>query len=169
MQIITAQNINQRKGTPASRPRPARGLSTKKISGYMRFTLFLGAIGIAYVFNSHLADRQVREMERLETKVKDLKSNYHMRQSVLLAGTRYSEIELAADTVGLVAMSQPPYQLFVNLPEPEPFVRNLKRRYTEIKLSDTLEVEQTDTLSQAIDSTRTTAPADSSASTPPRR
>lgn len=116
----------------------------------MRFVLFLAFIGVAYIWNSHLADRQVRRQEALDVKVKDLKSNYLMRQAVLLSGTRFSEIEKSADTLGLNAMDKPAYQLVVNLPEPEPFVRNLKRRYTEIR-PDSTAVEQTDTLPSGTD------------------
>ena len=88
-----------------------KGLSVKRVDDYLRFIIFLALIGMLYIGNTHYAERQVKEIESLEKEVKDLKSKYLLRKSTLSAGTRFSELKPAADTLGLRPLAQPPYKL----------------------------------------------------------
>jgi len=92
-------------------PEKGSGISARKVDGYLRFLLFLTAIGMGYIWNTHYAVRQVRKLESLKAEVKDLKSKYLMRESSLRAGMRMAEVAQYVDTMGLRPLSQPPYKI----------------------------------------------------------
>ncbi|TAE51160.1 MAG: hypothetical protein EAZ89_10620 [Bacteroidetes bacterium] len=88
-----------------------KGLSARKVDEYLRFSAFLVLIGMVYIWNSYQAEQQVKEFERYKREVKTLKSHYMLKEATLSAGTRYSEIEAIADSLGLSLSSEPAYQL----------------------------------------------------------
>lgn len=110
MKIITPNNVrhNGKKSTKAS---GRKGLSVRLVDDYLRFALFLGVIGLAYIWNSHYAEKQIKELDALETSVKSLKSRYLLKQSTLSAGTRLSEVKDVVDTLGLRPLNAPAYRL----------------------------------------------------------
>ena len=73
----------------------------KRVDDYLRFMIFLAVIGMFYIWNSHYAERQIKEMEVIEAEVKDLKARYLLRQATFSAESRFSEIKSSADTLGL--------------------------------------------------------------------
>ncbi len=109
--IITPNNLYQK--VQKVEKKTSRGLKLHKVDDYMRFVIFLALIGMAYIWNSHLAERQVKELEEVRASVDDLKSRYLLKRATLGATVRFSEIEAAADTLGLRRMKQPPFELTV--------------------------------------------------------
>jgi len=93
------------------KPSISKGISARLVDSYLRFLLFLTAIGMIYIWNTHFAVKQVRKLEKLKVEVKDLKSKYLMRESTLRAGMRLSEVKQYVDTLGLRPLDEPPYQL----------------------------------------------------------
>lgn len=94
-----------------------KGLKLRKVDDYLRFVVFLALIGMAYIWNAHFAERQVKELEKTRTSVSDLKSRYLLKRATLGATVRFSEIEASADTLGLHRMTTPPYELTINTPQ----------------------------------------------------
>ena len=88
-----------------------KGLSAKKVDNYLSFMLFLTLVGMIYIWNSHYALKQVREMETLRTEVKELKSQYLMRESTLQAGVRISTLSEKVDSLGLKKLNQPAFKI----------------------------------------------------------
>ncbi|MEM6265829.1 MAG: FtsL-like putative cell division protein [Bacteroidota bacterium] len=110
MRIIS----QKRTGTHNSAPQkegPAKGLSVKKVNDYLRFMAFLALIGLAYIGNSHYAEKQVREREALRKEVKALKDQYFLKASNFGAGLKFSEIAEMTDSLGLRKLEKPPYKL----------------------------------------------------------
>ncbi len=97
--------------SPKKAEKTLKGISAKLVDSYLRFLLFLTAIGMVYIWNTHYAVKQVRKLERLKVEVKDLKSKYLMRESTLRAGMRMSEVKNYVDTLGLRPLQSPPYRL----------------------------------------------------------
>ncbi len=91
-----------------------KGLKLRKVDDYLRFVVFLALIGMGYIWNAHLAESQVKELERVRASAKELKSRYLLKRASLGAAARFSEIEAAADTLGLRRMEQTPVELTAN-------------------------------------------------------
>lgn len=109
MQIISPKNVHKQAVKADQRVR--KGLKLRKVDDYLRFSVFLALIGMAYIWNAHLAERQVRELEAVRSSVNELKSRYLLKRATLGASVRYSEVEAAADTLGLRKAARPPVTL----------------------------------------------------------
>jgi hypothetical protein len=88
-------------------------LSLRKVDDYLRFVIFLALIGMAYIWNTHYAEKQVREWDIKKQEVKSLKARYTLKQSNLSAATRFTEIRAIADSLGLEDLDAPPYKLVI--------------------------------------------------------
>lgn len=97
--------------TPRKKDSLVKGLSAKKVDKYMRFVLFLAAIGIVYIWNSHYAEKQVSKREKLRKEVKALKDKSFMKEADFNAAIRYSEMASMTDTLGLKKLSKPPFRI----------------------------------------------------------
>jgi hypothetical protein len=114
-----------------------RGLPARKVDDYLRFMLFLALIGVGYIWNSYLAERQIKEMEEVRQEVKRLKSRYLLKESMFSAGTRLSQIESQVDSLGLRLPEAPPQELVRGATLPpamaQKVVRNPERRFDAVK------------------------------------
>lgn len=110
MRIITRNSLG--KSPLGAKPTAKKkGLSLRLVDDYLRFVLFLAVIGLAYVWNSHQAEKKIKMETALQTQVESLKARYLLKQSTLSAGTRLSEIKAVVDTLGLRAQNEPVYKL----------------------------------------------------------
>lgn len=110
MQILRKRDL-RKNADPGTTQSPPKGISARRVDGYLRFVLFLTVVGLFYIWNTHYAVKQVRKMEALKGEVKELKSKFLMRESTLRAGIRLSEISDRVDSLGLYKPSAPPYKL----------------------------------------------------------
>ena len=99
-----------KKIAPGKKP----GLSVGKVDEYLRFMIFLALIGLAYIWNSHQAEKQVKLLEAYQKDVKSLKANYLLKESTLSASTRLSEIIDLVDTLGLKKLKEPAFKIVRN-------------------------------------------------------
>ncbi|MDX2250218.1 MAG: FtsL-like putative cell division protein [Bacteroidia bacterium] len=112
MKILSKYRLPlQKNGKTTATGKPRRGLSIMVVDDYIKFMIFLAAIGLVYIWNSHRAERQVKIMESYRVEVKRLKSNYLLKESTLSAGTRLSKIQQIVDTVGLRTLHEPAYKI----------------------------------------------------------
>lgn len=81
------------------------------VQSYLKYILFLTGIGMLFIWNTHLAERRVKEFDTLKKDVKKLRDEYMMKEAVLSAGTSYYTIGQAADTLGLNKLDHPPYRV----------------------------------------------------------
>ncbi|MEO0897660.1 MAG: FtsL-like putative cell division protein [Bacteroidota bacterium] len=133
MRVITRQRFNQNANSPREKDRPKKGLSSRKVNDYLRFSGFLVLIGVAYIWNSYEAERKVKMMEAHHQEVKKLKAEYLLRRSTLSAGTRFSEIKDQLDTLGLRPLREPAFKLVQGLDVPLDRLKKLDREDLELK------------------------------------
>lgn len=88
-----------------------KGLRAADASRYVKYALFIVVIGLVYIWNSHIAEGQVRRENKLKKEVADAKAEYKTMHARLSAGTRQSAIQVEVDTLGLRASSKNIYQL----------------------------------------------------------
>jgi hypothetical protein len=101
----------QAEGKTSASSEDRRGLSSENVSRYVRYAIFLVLIGLAYIWNSHVAEKQVRRENKLKQQVADAKAEYKTMHARLSAGTRQSAIQDRVDTLGLHPSSKNIYQL----------------------------------------------------------
>lgn len=92
--------------------------SPKKISTYLvtknlPFVAFLVFLTLIYISNRHLAERTVRQIDRLGKDVKELGWDYKSLSAELMKLTTQTEIAKRADTLGLKERTEPPIKLEV--------------------------------------------------------
>lgn len=92
--------------------------STKRLSSYLvarnlPFAAFVALLGLLYISNRHLAERMVRDIDRLGRGVKELSWDYKSLSAELMKLTTQTEIAKRADTLGLKERMEPPIKLEV--------------------------------------------------------
>lgn len=74
----------------------------------MGFFLFLGLLVIIYIANGHKADKNIRELSRLNRKQVQLEYEYKTLKSELMYKTRESELIKSGEPMGLhISENQP--------------------------------------------------------------
>ena len=89
---------------------PAK-LSTYLVAKNLPFGAFLALLALLYISNRHLAERTVRQIDRLGREVKELSWDYKSLSAELMKLTTQSEIAKRADTLGLKERTEPPIKL----------------------------------------------------------
>lgn len=75
-----------------------QGLSTS----YIPYILYLAALGVFYVGNTHYAEKVVREINQLENKVENLRADYATLKVDYMFFSKQSEIAKRAQEINLV-------------------------------------------------------------------
>ena len=70
------------------------------------FVFFIFFLGLIYIANSNLADKQVRQIQTLEKEIKDYKWRYNAAKSDVMLTTKQSEVEKTVTPFGLKASNQ---------------------------------------------------------------
>lgn len=78
------------------------------------FVCFLILIAIFHIFNSHRAVRMVRDKNKLETEIKELRWEQMSIKSDLLKRSMQSDIEKDIESIGLKSLKTPPYKIVVS-------------------------------------------------------
>lgn len=84
-----------------------------RIAGDMRYMLFVTALGIAYIANTHYAERQMRDISRLQKDIKELHWQYTATQSQLMQSSKQTEVAKLVAPLGLKELSEPPAKILI--------------------------------------------------------
>jgi len=92
--------------------------SPQKITTYavvknLPFVAFIAFLALLYISNRHLAERTVRQIDRLGKDVKELGWDYKSLSAELMKRSTQSEIAKRADTLGLKERKEPPIKIEV--------------------------------------------------------
>jgi hypothetical protein len=86
-------------------------INYRAITQNMPFILFLAALALIYIANSHLAEKKVRRINKLGREIKELKWEYLNVKSELMFRSKMSEVSKAVDPLGLKPLSSPPQKI----------------------------------------------------------
>ncbi len=75
--------------------------STELIFANFRYILFLGFLMLIYIANAHLAEKGVRDIQRVETEIKQLKWEYITIKSETMYKSMQSQLDQSLDRTGL--------------------------------------------------------------------
>jgi hypothetical protein len=89
-------------------------LSNDKVLKHIPFILFLSVIAILYIANGYWADDKIRQVNRISSQLKELRSEYISTKSDLMFVSKQSEVAKAADKMGLKEPIAPPMKIVVD-------------------------------------------------------
>ena len=79
----------------------------------LNFILFLGLLTMLYIANAHYAERKVREIQTLQTEIRQLRSGYMQAKADMMFRCKQSEIQALVKPIGLEEQTEPPKKLLV--------------------------------------------------------
>jgi hypothetical protein len=80
---------------------------------YLPHVVYLTAIGIFYIGNSHYAEKTIRKIDRLQVEVEDLRADYTTLKAQTMFASKQSEVARSVKPLGLKESLKPPYKIKV--------------------------------------------------------
>jgi hypothetical protein len=80
---------------------------------YLPHVLYLTAIGIFYIGNSHYAEKTIRKIDRLQVEVEDLRADYTTLKAQTMFASKQSEMARSVRPLGLKESLKPPHKIVV--------------------------------------------------------
>lgn len=123
---LTAEEIEskvQKPRKPRKKGGLAKGLSSvfsgtfltsESTLKHLPFTLFLALIAIFYIANGYYADDKIREVNKISSELKELRSEYISTKSELMFASKQSEVAKVAAELGLAEPVVPPIKIEVD-------------------------------------------------------
>jgi hypothetical protein len=75
------------------------------------FVLFLALLGMIYIANRHLAEKNIRDIDKISKEVKELSWDYKTTKAELAYKSTLTEVAKRADTLGIKESVQPPQKI----------------------------------------------------------
>jgi hypothetical protein len=89
-------------------------LSNDKTIKNLPFILFLGALALFYIANGYWADDKIRQMNKISSQIKELRSEFITSKSDLMFISKQSEVAKAVEKIGLKEPVTPPKKIVTN-------------------------------------------------------
>lgn len=83
-------------------------LTSESSLKHVPFILFLALIAILYIANGYYADDKIREVNKINNELKELRSEYISTKSDLMFVSKQSEVAKAAEPLGIKEPIVPP-------------------------------------------------------------
>lgn len=80
---------------------------------YVPKIVFLMALGLIYIGNTHYAERAVRKINHIQVEVEDLRADYTTLKADLMFSSKQSEVARKVKALGLKESLNPPYKVVV--------------------------------------------------------
>jgi hypothetical protein len=84
---------------------------------YMPKILFVMALGLLYISNTHYSEKTVRKISNIQAEVEDLRADYTTLKSDLMFASKQSEVARKVRSLGLKESLKPPYKVEVEAGE----------------------------------------------------
>ena len=75
------------------------------------FVLFMALLGMIYIGNRHLAEKNIRDIDKITKEVKELNWDYKTTKADLAFKSTLTEVAKRADTLGIKISVQPPQKI----------------------------------------------------------
>jgi hypothetical protein len=80
---------------------------------YLPKILFVMALGLLYIGNTHYSEKTVRKINNIQSEVEDLRADYTTMKSDLMFASKQSEVARKVKAYGLKESLTPPYKIVV--------------------------------------------------------
>ncbi|MET7001190.1 FtsL-like putative cell division protein [Chitinophaga defluvii] len=117
MQEEALHTESQEPQEPLETPEPKKEwrlrINYRAIVQNMPFILFLSAMALLYIANSHLAEKKIRRINKLGREIKELKWEYINVKSELMFRSKMSEVSKSVEPLGLKQLNAPPQKIVI--------------------------------------------------------
>jgi hypothetical protein len=88
-------------------------VTTDEATRALPFVLFLALLGMVYIGNRHLAEKNIRDIDKLTKEVHELTWEYKVTKADLAFKSTLSEVAKRADTLGIRESIQPAQKITI--------------------------------------------------------
>jgi Bacteriodetes cell division protein (FtsL-like) len=81
---------------------------------YLPKILFVVFLSLVYISNTHYAEKTIRQIDRAQTEVEDLRADFTTLKSDVMFASKQSEVARRVKAIGLKESLRPPYKIVVN-------------------------------------------------------
>ena len=85
--------------------------NAEKATKALPFVLFIAFLGMIYIGNRHLAEKNIRDIDKITKEVKELSWDYKTTKAELAFKSTLTEVSKRADTLGIKESKQPPQKI----------------------------------------------------------
>lgn len=89
-------------------------VSKEAATDLLPFLTFLCVLGMIYIANSHMAIKNIRNIDKLNKEVKELSSEYKSLKADLMFKSKLTEVAKKVDTLGIKELIEPPKKILIN-------------------------------------------------------
>lgn len=88
-------------------------VSTDAATRMLPFIFFVAFLAMIYIANRHMAENNIRDIDKLSKQVKELSWDYKTTKAELAFKSTLSEVEKKTDTLGLKTSVEPPQKIMI--------------------------------------------------------
>jgi hypothetical protein len=88
-----------------------KNVNAERATSALPFVLFLAFLGMIYIGNMHLAEKSIRDIDKMSKEVKELTWDYKTAKAELAYKSTLSEVAKRVDTLGIKESIEPPQRL----------------------------------------------------------
>ena len=88
-------------------------ISTDDATRALPFILYIAFLGMLYIANRHLSEKNIRDIDKISKEVKELSWEYKSSKADLAFKSTLTEVAKRADTLGIKTAEQPPQKITV--------------------------------------------------------
>lgn len=88
-------------------------LNRKNPSNWVPFIFFLASLGLIYIGNNYVAEKKIREINRLNKEIKEMGFNHLNMKTRLNKETRASRLAKDLEKYGIKPLVEPPEKIFI--------------------------------------------------------
>jgi hypothetical protein len=89
-------------------------VSKESATDMLPFLIFLCVLVMIYIANSHMAVKNIRDIDKLSKEVKELSYEYKSLKADLMFKSKLTEVARKVDTLGIKELIEPPKKIVVN-------------------------------------------------------
>lgn len=78
---------------------------------FIPYILFISFIGIFYIGNSHYTEKMIRNINKMEEEVQELRADYTSLKAEYMIDGKQSEVARKVTSLGLEESLEPPYKI----------------------------------------------------------
>ncbi|TKC08653.1 FtsL-like putative cell division protein [Pedobacter frigoris] len=89
-------------------------VSKEAATEMLPFLIFLSVLCMLYIANSHMAVKNIRNIDKLNKEVKELSWEYKSLKADLMFKSKLTEVAKKVDTLGIKELTEPPKKIIIN-------------------------------------------------------
>ncbi|MEM6359213.1 MAG: FtsL-like putative cell division protein [Bacteroidota bacterium] len=80
---------------------------------YLPYVLFVTAVGIFYIGNSHYAEKNIRKIDAMKKEIEDLRADYTTLKADYMYASKQSEVAKKVEKLGIKESLRPPEKITI--------------------------------------------------------